>query len=101
MTAPVISANIRTNNTKLAAQIKPYHVFPEHSMAVIGLTTIHTKTTSSPDAGTEFLDPVKVLQDTVDEINRNEKVDRIIAMTHIGRSPINDPGLPLKLFSRL
>lgn len=88
MTAPVISANIRTNHSGLAAQIKPYHVFPEHSMAVIGLTTIHTKTTSSPDAGTDFLDPVQVLQNTVDEINRKEKVDRIIAMTHIGESTL-------------
>jgi 2',3'-cyclic-nucleotide 2'-phosphodiesterase/3'-nucleotidase/5'-nucleotidase len=54
-------------------------------MALIGLTTIHTKTTSSPDPGTEFLDPVEVLQNTVDEINRKEQVDRIVAMTHIGR----------------
>lgn len=84
LTAPIISANIVTNHTKLASLIKPYHVFPEHSLAVIGLTTIHTKTTSSPDAGTEFLDPVEVLQATVDEINRKEKVDRIVAMTHIG-----------------
>lgn len=55
-------------------------------MAVIGLTTIHTKTTSSPDAGTDFADPVEVLQRTVDEINRREKVDRIVAMTHIGEA---------------
>ena len=84
MTAPAISANIRTNNTKLAARIQPYHIIPEYSMALIGLTTIHTKTTSSPDPGTEFLDPVEMLQYTVDEINRKEQVDRIVAMTHIG-----------------
>jgi hypothetical protein len=85
MTAPVISANIRTNNTKLASQIQPYHIIHEYSIALIGLTTVHTKTTSSPEAGTEFLDPVEVLQNTVDEINRKERVDRIVAMTHIGR----------------
>ena len=53
---------------------------------MIGLTTIHTKTTSSPSDDTEFLDPVQVLQRTVDEINAKENVDRIVAMTHIGAS---------------
>ncbi len=85
MTAPVVSANIKTDNPGLSSRIKPYHVFPEHSLAVIGLTTIHTKTTSSPGDGTEFLDPVEALQNTVDEINKTEDVDRIIAMTHIGK----------------
>jgi 5'-nucleotidase len=84
VTAPVISANIVTNDTQLASRIKPYHIFEEHSLAVIGLTTIHTRTTSRPDAGTEFLDPAEVLQRMVDEINVNHKVERIVAMTHIG-----------------
>ncbi|KAF8335741.1 5'-nucleotidase [Cantharellus anzutake] len=84
VTAPVVSANIKTNNHWLSSRIKPYHVFPEHSLAVIGLTTIHTKTTSSPGRDTEFLDPVEALQRTVDEINAKENVGRIIAMTHIG-----------------
>lgn len=84
VTVPVVSANIATNNTLLASRIKPYHIFPEHSLAVIGLTTIHTKTTSSPGSGTEFLDPVQILQQTVDVIEANENVTRIIAMTHIG-----------------
>jgi 2',3'-cyclic-nucleotide 2'-phosphodiesterase (5'-nucleotidase family) len=79
-----VSANIQTKNKALASHIKPYHVFPEHSLAVIGLTTIHTKTTSSPSNETEFLDPVEVLQKTVDEIHAKENVDRIVAMTHIG-----------------
>jgi 5'-nucleotidase len=61
-------------------------VFPEHYLAVVGLTTIRKKTTFSPSVDTDFLNPVQVLQKTVDEIHANENVDRIVAMTHIGAS---------------
>lgn len=66
------------------AQIKPYHIIPEYSIALVGITTNDTATSSRPDPGTEFLDPATILQNTVDHINKHERVDRIIAMTHIG-----------------
>jgi 5'-nucleotidase len=72
---PIVSANIQTKNKALASRTKPYHVFLEHSLAVVGLTTIHTKSTSSPSVDTDFLDPSQVLQKTVDEIHANNNVD--------------------------
>ncbi|KDQ21445.1 hypothetical protein BOTBODRAFT_99843 [Botryobasidium botryosum FD-172 SS1] len=84
LTFPVVSANIVTNHTGISSILKPYHIFPQHSLAVIGVTTPVTKGTSSAGPGTNFLDPIEVIQATVDAIKTKEKITKIVAITHLG-----------------
>lgn len=85
LTFPIISANIKSDNAKLNATIKPFHVFEKHSLAVIGVTTDTTPGISKPGKGTTFGDPIKAVQETIDYIKANVKnVTRIAALTHIG-----------------
>jgi len=84
LTFPAISANIHTNNTALASKLAPYKIFPKHKLAVVAVTTETTIDTSRPGPGTKFEDPLTAVQRTVDEIKRKERVDRIVALTHIG-----------------
>lgn len=84
LTFPVISANIHTNNTALASKLVPYHIFPKHKLAVVSVTTESTPDISNPGPGTTFEDPLTAIQRTVEVIKTKEKIDRIIALTHIG-----------------
>lgn len=84
LTFPTVCANINTNNTALNATIIPYHIFEQHNLAVIGVTTSTIPSISKPGAGTHFLDPIEVVQATVNEIYATTNVTRVIAMTHIG-----------------
>lgn len=84
ITFPVISANIHSTNEVLNKTIKPYKIFEEYELAVIGVTTETTATISSPGNDTTFDDPIKAVQDTVDYIRANTNIKRIAAITHIG-----------------
>lgn len=84
LTFPAISANIHTNNTALASKLVPYKIFPKHKLAVVSVTTETTPDISRPGPGTKFEDPLTAIQRTVNEIKQKEKIDRIIALTHIG-----------------
>jgi len=84
LTFPAISANIHTNNTALASKLVPYKIFPKHKLAVVAVTTETTPDISRPGLGTKFEDPLTAIQRTVNEIKEKEKVDHIIALTHIG-----------------
>ncbi|KAF9023510.1 5'-nucleotidase [Hymenopellis radicata] len=84
LTFPTVCANINTNNTALNATIVPYHIFEQHNLAVIAVTTSTIPSISKPGAGTHFLDPIEVAQATVNEIYATTNVTRVIAMTHIG-----------------
>jgi len=84
LTFPVVSANVFSTVEGLNKTIKPFHIFEEYELAVIGVTTETTPTTSSPGDGTTFTDPVKAVQDTVNWIRANTNIKRIAAMTHIG-----------------
>lgn len=84
MTFPIVCANIVTNNTALNKTINPYHIFPQHNLAVIGVTTDTTPSISQPGPGTTFTDPIETMQSTVNKIYAETNVTRIIAMTHIG-----------------
>jgi 2',3'-cyclic-nucleotide 2'-phosphodiesterase (5'-nucleotidase family) len=79
-----VCANIETNNTALRQIIKPYHIFEDLDVAVIGLTTNTTTTISNPDPGTTFTDHVEAMQRAIDEIHSTTNITRIVAMTHIG-----------------
>ncbi|KAF8473383.1 5'-nucleotidase protein-like protein [Kalaharituber pfeilii] len=83
LTFPVISSNIRTDNPALNASLVPYHIFPKHDLAIISATTETTPDISNPGPGTKFEDPVTALQRTADLIREKEKINRIIALTHI------------------
>ncbi|RPB23309.1 Metallo-dependent phosphatase [Terfezia boudieri ATCC MYA-4762] len=84
LTFPAISANIHTNNTALASKLVPYKIFPKHKLAIVAVTTETTPGMSRPGPGTRFEDPLTAIQRTVNEIKGKEKIDRIIALTHIG-----------------
>lgn len=86
LTFPVVSSNIHSNNTALASKLVPYLVFPKHRIAIVAATTETTPGTSKPGPGTAFEDPLIAIQRTVDLVISKEKINRIIALTHIGYS---------------
>lgn len=84
LTFPIISANIHSDNEKLNKTIKPYHIFEDKGIAIIGATTEETPSISSPGDGTTFSDVVESVQNAIDEIKSNTNITRIAAITHIG-----------------
>lgn len=84
ITIPVISANIHSTDPILNKTIKPYKIFDEYQLAVVGVTTDTTPSISSPGEGTTFDDPIKAVQNTVDHIRATTNIKRIAAITHIG-----------------
>lgn len=84
LTFPVISANIHSQNEKINKTIKPYHIFEEHDLALIGVTTDETPSISNPDETTTFSDVVEAVQGAIDEIKSTTNITRIAAITHIG-----------------
>ncbi|CED84792.1 5' nucleotidase [Phaffia rhodozyma] len=83
LTFPTISTNIKTENTLLRSQLKPYHLFPKHELAVVALTTVDTPDISKPGKGTTFGKVLEV-QKTVDQLLKKGGVKRVVALTHIG-----------------
>ncbi|KAI1161628.1 Metallo-dependent phosphatase-like protein [Nemania serpens] len=84
LTFPIVSANVHSDNEKLNSTIKPYHIFEEYGLAVIGATTETVPSISSPGKGTKFTDVVAAVQASIDEIRRTTNITRIAAITHIG-----------------
>ncbi|KAK6202233.1 hypothetical protein LQW54_008946 [Pestalotiopsis sp. IQ-011] len=84
LTFPIVSANIVSDNEKLNKTIKPYHIFEEYELAVIGVTTEDVPSISSPGEGTIFSDPIEAVQNTIDLIKSTTDIKRIAAITHIG-----------------
>ncbi|XXG99583.1 hypothetical protein Hte_005922 [Hypoxylon texense] len=84
LTFPIISANIVSDNEKLNSTIKPYHIFEEYELAVIGVTTETTAGISNPGDGTRFTDAIAAVQASIDEIRSTTNITRIAAITHIG-----------------
>ncbi|KAH7312004.1 5'-nucleotidase protein-like protein [Rhexocercosporidium sp. MPI-PUGE-AT-0058] len=84
LTFPIISANIHSNNSILNATIKPFHIYPQYELAVIGVTTEDTPSISSPGAGTTFSNVTEAVQNTIDLIKSTTNITRIAAITHIG-----------------
>lgn len=84
VTFPIISANIQSDHPVLNETIKPYHIYEEYDLAVIGATTPETPGISSPGEGTIFTDVVEAVQRAIDEIRETTNITRIAALTHIG-----------------
>jgi 2',3'-cyclic-nucleotide 2'-phosphodiesterase (5'-nucleotidase family) len=60
LTFPIISANLHSQNEKVNKSVKPYHIFEEYGLALIGVTTDETPSISNPDDSTTFSDVVEV-----------------------------------------
>lgn len=84
LTFPIISANIQSDHPILNRTIKPFHIYEQFELAVIGVTTETTPGISSPGENTTFSDPVEAVQNTIDLIRRTTNITRIAALTHIG-----------------
>ncbi|KAJ4313763.1 hypothetical protein N0V94_006779 [Neodidymelliopsis sp. IMI 364377] len=84
LTFPIISANIHSQNEKVNKSIKPYHIFEEYGLALIGVTTDETPSISNPDNTTTFSDVVEAVQGAIDEIKSTTNISRIAAITHVG-----------------
>ncbi|AEF86474.1 protein UshA [Treponema primitia ZAS-2] len=82
---PFLSANIKTpdggylgNNPYL---IKRYDGF---TVGIFGITTLRTKIIASPDSSLSFVNEIEAAAEIVDILRNREKVDIVIAVTHIG-----------------
>lgn len=84
LTFPIISANIQSDHPILNKTIKPFHVYEELGLAVIGVTTETVPTISSPGKGTKFGDVVGAVQNTINLIKSTTNITKIAAITHIG-----------------
>ena len=87
---PTVSTNVKTQHPKLKSLLHPYHIFDEHDMAVVALTTVDTPDISKPEKTTAF-GRVEDVQATVDALldgtahgRDGKKVARVVAVTHIG-----------------
>lgn len=61
---PVVSSNIEMNDTPslLAAGVKPYHIFPEYRLGVIGYISNTTADLSLGSRNIRFYNPADVVQ---------------------------------------
>jgi 2',3'-cyclic-nucleotide 2'-phosphodiesterase (5'-nucleotidase family) len=84
LTFPIVSANIHSQNEKVNKSIKPYHIFEEYGLALIGVTTDEVPSISNPDDSTVFSNVVDAVQGAIDEIKSTTNITRIAAITHIG-----------------
>lgn len=84
LTFPIVCANLKSANKKVADIVKPYHIFQDKGLAIIGVTTEETPSIANPDDGTIFSDVVEAVQNAIDEIKSTTNITRIAAITHIG-----------------
>lgn len=84
---PFLSANVINKKTDKPL-VKPYTVFNKQGLkiAVIGLTTEDTAKLGNPDVTDNviFENPIEKAQSILKDINRQEKPDIRIALTHLG-----------------
>ncbi|MDR0557960.1 MAG: 5'-nucleotidase C-terminal domain-containing protein [Treponema sp.] len=85
---PLLSANIKIaggapggDYLGLPYLVKQYDGF---KVGLFGLTTLRTLTIASPDKSLVFINEIDAAREMVDILKNQEKVDIIIAITHIG-----------------
>ncbi|WP_076409464.1 bifunctional UDP-sugar hydrolase/5'-nucleotidase UshA [Shewanella sp. UCD-KL12] len=89
---PMLAANIYKKdidgNITEERYFEPYRVFEVNGLqvAIIGFTTVDTPKVVSPDnvASLYFTDPQDEIQTVLAEIEANETVDMVFALTHMG-----------------
>jgi 5'-nucleotidase/UDP-sugar diphosphatase len=83
--APFVSSNITTADGAFLGGnqylVKRYEGF---AVGIFGLTTVRTKIIASPDAGLAFINELEAARAAVEILRNVEKVDVVIAVTHIG-----------------
>jgi len=72
-----------TKSPDLNAVVKPYHLFPDKGLAVIGFITNTTGFISNAGPTIQFKDPVPVVQMYINQL-RKQGFKRIIAVSHNG-----------------
>ncbi|KAG0206581.1 hypothetical protein BGX28_002017 [Mortierella sp. GBA30] len=84
LTMPIVCANCDfSKNPYLAKLSKPYHIFENLGIAVIGYITPTTGATSNAGPTVSFTDPIPVVQNYVNELEA-KGIKRILALSHHG-----------------
>ena len=82
---PFVSSNITTGRNRFLGGnqylVKNYDGF---RVGIIGLTTLRTLDISKPDPSLTFLPEIEAARTTVDLLRNRERVDIVIALTHMG-----------------
>ncbi|MDL2229102.1 5'-nucleotidase C-terminal domain-containing protein [Treponema sp. OttesenSCG-928-L16] len=82
---PFVSSNIKTADGKYLGG-NPYIVknYEGIRVGIIGITTLRTLVIASPDKSLTFVNEIDASKEMVDILRNKEKVDIVIALTHIG-----------------
>ncbi|KFH68573.1 hypothetical protein MVEG_05384 [Podila verticillata NRRL 6337] len=84
---PIVCANIDfSKNPELGKWVKPYHIFENLGVAVIGYITNTTGDISNAGPTVSFTDPIPAVQKYVDELEAMG-IKRILALSHNGYGP--------------
>ncbi|KAG0238225.1 hypothetical protein BGW42_006505 [Actinomortierella wolfii] len=84
---PVVCANIDfSKNPELGKLVKPYHIFEDLKLGVIGYITNTTGDISNAGPTVSFTDPIPVVQKYIDELQAMG-IQRILAVSHNGYGP--------------
>ncbi|KAG0275476.1 hypothetical protein BGZ95_008747 [Linnemannia exigua] len=87
---PIVCANIDfTKNPELGKLVKPYHIFEDLGVAIIGYITNTTGDISNAGTSVSFSDPIPAVQKYVDELEA-KGIKRILALSHNGYGPDMD-----------
>lgn len=85
ITFPVVCANLQSAHPVLNTTVKPYTLFPQYELAVIGVSTPDIVQLSNPGPNTTFSNVATAVQTAIDEIHTvHPTITRIVALTHIG-----------------
>ncbi|KAL2211783.1 Metallo-dependent phosphatase [Sarocladium strictum] len=84
LTFPVVSTNIKSDYEPLNKTIKPYVIFEEHQVAVIGATTEDTPGIANVGNQTRFIEAIPEIQNNIYEIRNETNITRIVVLSHLG-----------------
>ncbi|KAJ1915794.1 hypothetical protein IWQ60_008323 [Tieghemiomyces parasiticus] len=81
---PVVCSNLDlTASPHLNQWVKPYVIYPEYNLAILGFVTVNTKFISKPGDNVKFLDPATQVNKYIKEL-RAKGIQRFIALSHNG-----------------
>ncbi|KAF9898124.1 hypothetical protein BX616_004459, partial [Lobosporangium transversale] len=84
---PIVCANVDlSKNPELQKWVKPYHIFEDLGLAVIGYITNTTGDISNAGPTIAFTDPIPAVQRYVDELEA-KGIKRILGLSHNGYGP--------------
>ncbi|KAF8979722.1 hypothetical protein BGZ46_005125 [Entomortierella lignicola] len=84
---PIVCANVDlSKNPELEKWVKPYHIFDDIGVAVIGYITNTTGDISNAGPNISFTDPIPAVQKYVDELQA-KGIKRIFGLSHNGYGP--------------